>query len=82
MSLLNLMAGELECTLFKEFYDLCFFGGVGCSILMVLTTQSLQEHAEHLQELVNEGKLDGAAWCEEGIPWAHRHRPWECAHFL
>lgn len=25
----------------------------------------LQEHAEHLQELVNEGKLDGAAW----QPW-------------
>lgn len=64
MSLLNFMAGELECTLFKE----CFFGGrrVGLPLLMVLTREPLQEHAEHLQELVNEGKLDGAAWCEEG----------------
>ena len=44
-----------------------FFWGrglvVGCPLLIV-TTEPLQEHAEHLQELVNEGKLDGAAWCE------------------
>ena len=25
-------------------------------------SSDLQEHAEHLQELVNEGKLDGAVW--------------------
>ena len=52
---------------------------------MVLTREPLQEHAEHLQELVNEGKLDGAAWYLKSYsigPWAHRHRFFQSVHMF